>query len=433
MNGLRPRALVTAALLLALALPSSPSVAASAPASDDSVRTAAWHADLDTLVTTLRRVHWHYRHAPFPRAFETQRAAIETHIESWGDARVVVEMQRMLATLDDGHTLIYPFGMRRGHLAHLPIAFYDFDDGLAIIAADSAHAGLVGRHVVSIGGVPGAGVLERLSDVASAENASQCRWVLPVYATFPDYLRAVGVPAPDDGVELVLEDPDSTGQVVVEVPARTGEIDPGTIVTGLVPSPGVAPPLALSRPDDAYWFTSLEDGVVYVQMNRVTSTDAEPLDAFAARLLERLDDSETSRLVIDLRYNSGGNAALLPPFVRTIVAFRVRRPDAAICVLIGRQTFSAAQTLVNRLEEYVSPVFVGEPTGSKPNRFGNEHPFELPHSGVVGGISSGYNQGATSRDTRSTTPPHVAVALTLADWRAGRDPALAAAVSGPAP
>jgi hypothetical protein len=127
---------------------------------------------------------------------------------------------------------------------------------------------------------------------------------------------------------------------------------------------------------------------------------------------------------VDLRNNSGGNAAVLPPLIRALVAYRALAPTAPMYVLIGRQTFSAAQSLVNRLEEYCAPIFVGEETGSKPNRFGNGISFRLPYSGVRGEISGGYNQAATSRDARTATAPQIRVGLTVADWLVGRDPAL---------
>jgi hypothetical protein len=181
----------------------------------------------------------------------------------------------------------------------------------------------------------------------------------------------------------------------------------------------------LRRLSDAYWLTTLHDGrTVYVQMNRVVNDPADSLEKFAARVLDTLLRPQTRALVVDLRNNSGGNAAVLPPLIRSLVAYRARKPTAPMYVLIGRQTFSAAQSLVNRLEEYCSPILVGEESGSKPNRFGNGVSFRLPYSGVRGEISGGYNQAATSRDARAATVPQIKVGLTVRDWLAGRDPAL---------
>ena len=76
----------------------------------------------------------------------------------------------------------------------------------------------------------------------------------------------------------------------------------------------------------------------------------------------------------------------------------------------------------------VQEAFVGEPTGSKPNHYGNERKFVLPNSGLRGTISSGFNQPVTSRDERRTIAPDISVPTRASDYFAGRDPALDAAV-----
>lgn len=391
----------------------------------DAARVAGWRADVDSLVDLVRTKHWRFREAALPKDFTERAARLRADVPSLDDEQIVVAMQALLATLRDGHTLLYPFAMQRGGLSHLPITLYAFDDGLAVIAADSAHTSLVGRRVHRIEGVPVPEIVDRLTPLLSLENASQRRWVYPTYLTFPAFLRAAGVATDPAAVRISL---DSGRATDVRVGALAPPIDPSTLTLGLVPPPassGDRGAMYLRRLGDAYWFTTLHDGrTVYLQMNRVVNDQAEPLEKFTARMLDTLRRPQTRALVVDLRNNSGGNAAVLPPLIRSLVAYRALEPALPMYVLIGRQTFSAAQSLVNRLEEYCSPVFVGEESGSRPNRFGNGVSFRLAYSGVRGEISGGYNQAATSRDSRTATVPQIRVGLTLADWLAGRDRAL---------
>ncbi|HKP16247.1 MAG TPA: hypothetical protein VJT85_09280 [Gemmatimonadaceae bacterium] len=395
-------------------------------ASGDAARVAGWRADVDSLTAQLQTRHWRYRDVPLPKEFVDGARRLRSGIDTLDDEQVVVALQALLATLHDGHTLLYPFGMQRGGLSHLPIALYEFDDGLAVIAADSANARLVGRRVQRIDGVRVPDLVTRLTPIASMENPSQLRWVYPTYLTFPAFLRAAGVTTNASGVRLEIDSGSRTTEVLVR--AASPPIDPGSLVLGLVPPREVAgarAPMYLSRLGDAYWFTRLDDGgAVYLQVNRVVNDQAEPLEKFSSRLLDSLMRPSTKALIVDLRNNSGGNGAVLPPLIRSLAAYRALQPTARIYLLIGRQTFSAAQTLVNRIEEYCAPIIVGEESGSKPNRFGNGLSFRLPYSGVRGEISGGYNQAATSRDTRMATAPQIKVGLTLRDWLAGRDPAL---------
>ena len=392
----------------------------------DAARIAGWRADVDSLVALVRGRHWRFRDAPLPTEFTERARRLSADVPALDDDRIVVELQALLATLRDGHTLLYPFAMQRGGLSRLPIALYEFSDGLAVIAADSAHASLVGRRVQRIERTPVPDVVTRLTPLLSLENGSQLRWAYPTYMTFPAFLKAAGVTSGTSEVTIAVDSGSATREVRLR--ATAPPIDPGTLTLGLVPPPvssGNQGAMYLRRLADAYWFTTLHDGrTVYVQMNRVVNDQAEPLDKFAGRMLDTLLRPRTQALVVDLRNNSGGNAAVLPPLIRSLVAYRALKPTSPMYVLIGRQTFSAAQTLLNRLEEYCAPNIVGEESGSKPNRFGNGVSFRLPYSGVRGEISGGYNQAATSRDTRAATVPQIRVGLTVRDWLAGRDPAL---------
>ena len=64
-----------------------------------------------------------------------------------------------------------------------------------------------------------------------------------------------------------------------------------------------------------------------------------------------------------------------------------------------------------------------------PNHFGNEAQFVLPHSGVRGTISSGWNQPVSGRDERVWIAPSVRVESSSTDYFAGRDPVLARILS----
>lgn len=46
-------------------------------------------------------------------------------------------------------------------------------------------------------------------------------------------------------------------------------------------------------------------------------------------------------------------------------------------VLIGRNTFSAAQSLVNDLEQYANVIFVGDCTGANPSQYGDPNKIRL--------------------------------------------------------
>jgi len=93
-------------------------------------------------------------------------------------------------------------------------------------------------------------------------------------------------------------------------------------------------------------------------------------------------------------------------------------------VLTGRNTFSAAQNFVNEMEKHTNVLFAGEPTGARPNHYGDPVPVKLPNSGIEIRVSTLFWQDAHPADDRKATAPQLSVEPTAADYIAGRDPAL---------
>ncbi|MCU7491979.1 MAG: hypothetical protein HF300_04355 [Ignavibacteria bacterium] len=133
------------------------------------------------------------------------------------------------------------------------------------------------------------------------------------------------------------------------------------------------------------------------------------------------------KMILDLRYNNGGEALKADELFRTCVNFDME--GGRIAVLVGRMTFSAAQTFAARMDQWTHAFFAGEKTGSKPNHYGNERPFKLPFSGLRGTISSGYNQPVRANDGRMYILPEVLVPVKSEDYFSGKDPEIDAALN----
>jgi hypothetical protein len=82
--------------------------------------------------------------------------------------------------------------------------------------------------------------------------------------------------------------------------------------------------------------------------------------------------------------------------------------------------------LVTELEKYSSATFVGEPTSSHGNQFGDSFRIILPNSRITFRVSTLWHQPLDSRDRRVMVEPQVRAALSFSDYAAGRDPVLAA-------
>jgi tetratricopeptide (TPR) repeat protein len=387
-------------------------------------RDQQWQFDLDYLLAEIRRLHYRYRWDELPAGLTETAASLRAQIPNLTDGQIVVRMQRMLAQLDDGHSLVY-FFFGDHELKRLPVNLYFFSDGLYVMHAPSAQKDLIGCRVLKIGDLDTETILQRLAPYISRDNDNMLHAMGAYYLTTPEFLRETGAISDVNHVALTLETPSGENRTVM-LEAATG----GDIIKSLVaPESQTPPPLYLTRPDEAYWFAELPEAkAVYFQFHHVMNAPGESLEAFSTRLKNFLDEKRPDNLIIDVRHNNGGDAQLLPPLLRTLTQFEGSKPNAHIYVISGRTTFSACQIFIAQVEMLTHAIFVGEPSSSSANFIGEDVPVILPFSQEMVSISTGYHQGNAS-DPWVWIAPAIPVALSSKDYFANRDPVLEAVIN----
>ena len=391
----------------------------------DAARNEGWRSDLEVLVAKAQREHAGPTRPAFSDAFVDAARSLRARIPESSNDEILLAMMRLLAILDDGHSAVYrvapgsPLAFER---RVLPFKLYRFPEGLYVVDGDGEWADLAGSRIARIGGVDPIDALDRMAAYRGGDNPMTWTWMGPQFA-FRQLvlLEAVGVEAREGVIEMELETLEGE-RIAVAVPC--GE---HPLVRKLRPSPATfgEPPLYLRNVETNYWMEVLPDErAVYVQFNQVRDRPGESLAAFSERLRASLWETESTSLIVDVRHNNGGNNSLVRPLVRAMIEFDMRDPEHRVFVLMGRNTFSAAQNFLNRVERWTRAVFVGEPSSSSPNFVGEENEFELPFSGVLGSISNLYWQDSDPWDRRRWIAPDLAVELTAAEYFEGVDPVL---------
>jgi hypothetical protein len=133
-----------------------------------------------------------------------------------------------------------------------------------------------------------------------------------------------------------------------------------------------------------------------------------------------------------MRRNAGGSNFLNRPLWQGIVARPALHRPGHMIVLVGRNTFSAGVCSVIQLARLADAVHIGEPTVSPSNFTGETIVVDLPYSRLRATISDLFWQNPVAMDYRAWVAPDLCVPPTFADFRAGRDPALTAALAWPA-
>ena len=385
-----------------------------------------WQADVRFLGEELPKRHRNAFHRMKREEFEREVKNLHDRIPSISEDEIIVGMMKIVAMIKDGHTNVVPRAYFQSGI--YPINFYLFSDGLFVRKAAPEYAEAVGARVVKIGNLSVEEALKLAAPVAFADNEMGVKSMLPGLLSIPEVLAGLKINADKQKLNLVVE----TGgkQRAFEIkpaPAPLQSLS-GHPPANWIDASKVSAPLYLKDPQNLYWFEYDKDRkLVYVQHNGIADKQDEPVADFYKRVFAFVEANAVEKFVMDLRFNGGGNNFLNRQVVIDLIKSKINR-RGKLFVITGRQTFSAAQNLVNQIEKYTEAIFVGEPTAAHPNHYGDNRPFALPNSKLNVRASTLWWQDLDPRDERFWTAPEIAAEISSEDYRSGKDPILQAAL-----
>ena len=313
-----------------------------------------------------------------------------------------------------------PLGM--GFLIRLPVDFYWFADGLAITGATAEYSNLLGARIRSIGGKTPEQFLADLAPYVSSENETWLRFKSIDLMPARGVLLHFGMIGADGKVPLQVET--THGETLsVALPLALGNIPKIGIAEGL----HVPPVLYRSHPNSWYWSQYLSDSqTLFIQYNQCINNSQPRFGDVAKQALAEADSHPVKRVVIDLRWNGGGDSSVINP-LKNGLASRLRALGH-LYVLTGPGTFSSAVVNAVSLRQDLSATLVGETAGGTPDGYGEVDRLTLPNSKLVVRFTT-KRWGPKTSEVPASLTPDLPVPFKLADFIAGRDPALDAAIA----
>lgn len=398
-------------------------------------RDEGWRYDLQFLAREIIRRSYDPFHKLSREEFDATAKKLHDAIPRLTDLQISIEMMKFVAKVGDAHTMVFGFWERPEFLQTIPVELFLFEEGLFITEADSRYEDLLGAQVIRFGGHTIPEVLQALDPIISRDNDMAGLKVMGLMRmrNLP-LLHALGVIPDPDKVSLSIKDREGK-QRTVTLPANA-RIPSRKLWDGLPPgwknSYELSPeplPLYLKNVYASHWFEYLpETRLVYFQFNRVMDDPKESLARFCDRLFKFINGHEVEKLVIDLRWNPGGDTYLLTPLIHGLIRCEKLNQRGRLFTIIGRRTFSAAQNAATFIERHTNAIFVGEPTGSSPNFIGEETEahFDLPFSKLTVNVSYLFWQSSWPTDYRPWIAPLIYTPPRFELYRANRDPAMEA-------
>jgi hypothetical protein len=393
----------------------------------------AWRDDLRFMAGEMERTHKNLYHAVSREEFTTMVAVLDAKISSLERHEVIVEMAKIVAAVADGHTNIYPTRDPKIGFHTLPVVFTFFGDELYVRAAHESQRLLAGARVLRIGDRDITDAYAAVKTMIGRENEQGARYWAQYLLAMPEVLHAVRITRTLDDVPLTVVTSRGEERVVLH-PLAPVEIMTGDTATLFNRRDGWIDVRDLTGRPDPLWFRGVGDifhfehagNLLYVQINKVGDKADETLAHFAQRLHDEIAATKPEKVAIDLRLNRGGDGTLVVPVIRALIQSKSIDRKGRLFAITGPATFSAAQMFADALEKYTNVTFVGEPTGSKGNAYGDSRKIALPNSGITVRASIYYWQDWHPMDRRDATIPQIHAPLTFDAYRNNIDPALEA-------
>ncbi len=409
-----------------------------------------WLEDLDFVVATLRSKHPNLYYRISEQDFADVVAQARDQIKgARSDLESLYAIRRTIATIQDGHTQMDDRGAGLDLVGlRFPFRVDRFTDGVFITVIHQDHKAFLGSQIIAVDGVAMEDVYDVLERSANMDN--QFGRIRPALAglTFARILYGVGITQSVESVELdvititgepatlTLESIPDTGAILwsnrLNIGPTAGEyVHPAAVL-------GSRTPLHLRKqgPDvEYYWFEHVANAkALYVQMNQVANQRGgdETLAEFTDRVWRYVDDHtrDVEKLVLDLRYNDGGLARRIIPFVNEIIKRDHINNRNSLFVLVGKRTYSASVIFLTELVVHTNAVVIGDPPASPFGFFSDTRSVgNLPNSGFGLYVAGRQVDNSWSSDT-VYFPPDIPAPFSSRDYFDGIDPGLEIALFG---
>jgi hypothetical protein len=398
-------------LLTSLALLASPGNAAPGP------------ADVAAMRTYVER---NRAYAPPARAEALRRVELLAGLAAT-PARFELEVAHIAALADNGHSVLlppqWPSRYRRS-----PVHFGLFADGLFVISAPEDRRQLVGRRVLRINGRDWREIRAAYARYQGGLPSFRDQFVA-LFMEMPALLAAAGFGEDPDRLALTLAAPGRPEVVTVQAAltpyrdeaAFTGQ---SPLIDGARLLPPGSVPLYLQEPEPLFRlaFPTELDGA-YVQLKAIRGLG---IQQFFEQTLVELRRRRPRNIVVDLRFNMGGDLNIARDFMQALPAIAAGR----VYAITSGRTFSAAisslgylkQAAGDRLEFWAEGDIMALPGLGAFVLYASER-----HNYMTGCPEPDCHAAVREHPIRvRSLQPDLPVALTWADYSAGRDPAMAA-------
>jgi len=366
--------------------------------------------DLKYLQAELPARHFNLFAKMTPKEFGSRLEKIKSRLDHLDQSGFTNELYKLLKAIGDEHTKVEP-----AYEQTFPLTFDTFSEGTFVVRTDGENDHLLYAKLRKIDGRSLSKVTSMLKEVLNDENESYFNVYSNYYLSNPSFLKGLTVlNSPDHG--LYSFKTLSEGLLDVELyPKPRLEFIKSNDKNNKIKL------LRYSRPDN-YWYSyDPNTRTIYFNYQRCAADQKIPFQSFCDSLFSTIEKTRPEKIVLDLRANSGGNSAILQPFLDKIGSSYLNK-KGSFFVFIGKSTFSSALMNAIELKRRFNTILVGELTSGNINHFGETRRLTLPNTGI--NISYSTKFWENWKEKNGALQPDVKIRYSISSFRKNIDEAM---------
>lgn len=394
---------------------------------------AGWAEDLKTVRDDLPNFHPNFFKKITQKSWDEQFAALLNNLSGKSDLQIALELQRVIAQAGDPNTWL-DVSQLLYKSKFIPVALGFYEGQFYVSASVRRFAPIFGTKVLKINGLTTTEAVDRAAQFVPKDNQIGYLTNAMQMLRFPIVNRMVGI-SQTDSLELLCEKL-ATGE---QFKYKVWTLNPADDKQGMIPvvPQREAPEMIfrpLNKPFDLEWHA--RDSILIFRYVRCLSREillesgdtatALQLPAFktaADSAIAILRRCPTARLLFDLRFNPGGGASDGFRFATLLASDSLINQKNRLFVATNSATLSSATHVAVLFRNLTQATLVGEPTGDRPNHFGQPKQIYLPNTQLVVNYSSKYLQPVPTEEAPTLTP-NVLIPMSFETFLRGGDPVL---------
>ncbi|MCC9296153.1 S41 family peptidase [Clostridium sp. WLY-B-L2] len=383
----------------------------SSPVLKSADRSEKWRADLQFVKRELPKKHKNLFFSKSKTEFDRDMDLLIGRVGKYNDMQMKGQLAKIVSSINDSHTAVDIYGD-----SAYPIKFFQFEDGIYVVDAPLKYEDLWGKKLTGINGYSIEQLHSKIDSFISRDNNAILKNQFCNLIRSNEVLKISGI---TEGNNVVVNFSGDQNNNVKVGPLKGSDYENIKFLSN--DSKYVSKsPFTKQKMDKNYWFKYIEDSkIAYVKYNSCQNMKGYLFSKFTEDTFKIIDNKKASILVVDLRDNGGGNSKIFNTFLDELKKRSNINSKGHLFVIIGRKTFSSAILNAMDLKNNTNAILVGEPTGGKPNHFGEVKMLHLSNVNVDIQYSSNYFK--TSDKNLDSIYPDVNIKLKSSSYFNGRD------------